>query len=202
MKLVNITASTGAKVGRQSAYRQLAGATDAGAGKVLHPSTVQLLGEGFQERFWVFVNKTDSCWLWTAGVDAYGYGQIHRTGLGPIKAHRAMWILTHGPITSKQHVLHNCPGGDNVRCVNPAHLFLGDQNINMKDAAAKGRFANRPHHGARRLSVEAERELLAVYAQYPTGRLPNGLRAQLAERFGVSEGYVSQLGRKWKVRAA
>lgn len=196
MKLVNITASTGCEVGRQSAYRQLAGATDAVGGTVLHPSTVELLGEGFLARFWVFVNKTDTCWLWTAGVDAYGYGQIHRTGLGPIKAHRAVWILTHGPITSKEHVLHRC---DNTRCVNPKHLFLGDQNANMKDAAAKGRLST-PRPFGRKLSVEDEAAIKRTYANFPDRRLPNGLIDRMATEFGVHPKYICAIGRGRRVR--
>lgn len=171
MALVNITASTGPIIGCQFGYFAPWGDGKAGAGKVIHPSTVQLLGEGFPERFWVFVNKTDGCWQWTAGVDAYGYGQIHRTGLGPIKAHRAVWILTHGPITSKQHVLHHC---DNTRCVNPAHLFLGDQNLNMKDAAAKGRLL-----GPRKLTDAQLDDIKARYVRRENGRA-------LCQEFGIS----------------
>lgn len=29
-----------------------------------------------EERFWDKVNKTDSCWDWTASVDRFGYGKL------------------------------------------------------------------------------------------------------------------------------
>jgi hypothetical protein len=86
------------------------------------------------------VHRTGTCWLWTAGLDAYGYGQIHRPRQTPIKVHRASWMLVHGRVDANQHVLHHC---DVRNCVNPAHLFLGDQAANMRDAAAKGRLNRR-----------------------------------------------------------
>lgn len=53
-----------------------------------------------------------------------------------ITASRYSWLLANGPIPSGVGVLHSC---DNTICVNPAHLFIGDQHINMRDMAIKGR---------------------------------------------------------------
>lgn len=133
-------------------------------------------------RFHVFIRKTETCWLWTAGVDADGYGQLARPHRSPIKAHRLAWVLARGPIRSSQHVLHRC---DVRNCVNPAHLFLGNQDANMKDAAAKGRLHTaRPN--MRRLSDEVVQAILGA----PQFR---GIVVQLAKRFGVSKAYVSAL---------
>lgn len=170
-----------------------------GVGKASQATTDALLGERFFERFSVFVDtdpRPGGCWLWTAAVDAYGYGQIARAGgKSPIKAHRAAWILAHGPISSHQHVLHTC---DVPRCVNPAHLFLGDQAANMKDAAAKGRLHTaRPN--SRTLSTEGERVILDAYRAC-AGRAPVGLRDHLAAQLGVSPQYVSMIGRGLRKR--
>lgn len=158
-------------------------------------TTDDILGERFLDRFIrYFTTPENGCWLWTASVDAYGYGQIARSGgRGPIKAHRAAWILKYGPITSEQHVLHRC---DTPACVNPAHLFLGDQAANMKDAADKRRLRKlvpHPRPRARQFSDETIQIILTTQ-QY------RGVVNQLARRFGISKAYVSLLRRGLRAR--
>ena len=72
------------------------------------------------ERFWAKVNKTDSCWLWTASVNrTTGYGRFARRHGDGVDAHRFSYELAHGPIPAGLDVHHTCW----VRhCVNPAHL--------------------------------------------------------------------------------
>lgn len=70
----------------------------------------------FWERFWSYVQKTDSCWLWTAYIDRGGYGRIALKG-------RMRWAhrMVMGDIPPGYQVDHLC----RVRaCVNPAHLEL------------------------------------------------------------------------------
>src|SRR6185369_7218363 len=94
-----------------------------------------------EERFWSKVQKTESCWLWTGAINknAGGYGcfTVER-GQPTQRAHRLAWEWANGPIPKGMDLCHNCPGGDNPRCVNPAHLFLGTRSENMRDAATKG----------------------------------------------------------------
>ena len=92
------------------------------------------------DRFWPKVNKTESCWLWTAGVTSHGYGQINSGGNGsPLTASVVSWELHFGPVPKGLEVCHDCPGGDNPLCVNPAHLFLGTHQQNLQDWSAKRR---------------------------------------------------------------
>ena len=75
------------------------------------------------------------CHLWIGATTGGGYGHT-RIGGKNMRAHRAVWELTHGPIPDGLWVLHRC---DNPACVNPLHLFLGTHIDNMRDVVSKGR---------------------------------------------------------------
>ena len=95
-------------------------------------------------RFWPKVNKDGPihpklktrCWVWTAGVSRFGYGELAIGGGKKIRAHRFAWVLSHGPVPNGLFVLHRC---DNPPCVNPEHLWLGTRVDNIADMVAKGR---------------------------------------------------------------
>lgn len=72
------------------------------------------------------------CWLWL-GTTSNGYGRIDHGGK-TLRAHRASYEEFVGPIPKGFCVLHRC---DTPCCVNPEHLFLGTQQDNMSDKAAK-----------------------------------------------------------------
>lgn len=93
-----------------------------------------------EERFWEKVDKRghSDCWLWTASLDGKGYGQFW-DGKRRRVAHNYSYELHNGTIPTGLIVCHDCPGGDNRRCVNPNHLFVGTQGDNMRDMVAKGR---------------------------------------------------------------
>jgi hypothetical protein len=100
------------------------------------------------KRFWDKVNKTDSCWLWTAGCFQGGYGAFQLDGRTR-RAHKLSWEITNGPVAAGLQVMHNCPGGDNPKCVNPTHLLLGTPDDHGKDRAKKGQAAKGERHGSR-----------------------------------------------------
>lgn len=64
-----------------------------------------------------------------------GYGKIWLNGV-TLNAHRAVWILTKGPIPKGLFVCHAC---DNRKCINIDHLWLGTHRENVKDMIDKGR---------------------------------------------------------------
>ena len=70
------------------------------------------------DRFWAKVNKTATCWLWTASCSSEGYGRINISGKSTY-AHRWAYEQAHGPIPEGMHIDHLC----RVRhCVNPEHM--------------------------------------------------------------------------------
>jgi hypothetical protein len=101
-----------------------------------------VLSEKDVRRFWRKVDRRgpDECWLWLAGKQDHGHGQMWINSLKMnVKAHRISYVLEKGIQPGLLDVLHNCPGGDNSSCVNPAHLWLGTQADNNRDKDAKGR---------------------------------------------------------------
>lgn len=94
-------------------------------------------------RFWAKVEKRGpaDCWLWTSAAIPFGHGQFtlgKRPNARPYYAHRISWTLAHGSIPAGLQVCHTC---DTPKCVNPAHLFLGTQLDNLRDASRKGRLS-------------------------------------------------------------
>ena len=92
-----------------------------------------LYGSTAEERFWAKVDKTDSCWLWTAAT-THGYGCFDAKPFGTALAHRIAYLLLVGPIPEGLHLDHLCRV---TKCVNPAHLepVTGAENSRRAHAA-------------------------------------------------------------------
>jgi len=81
----------------------------------------------------------DECWEWLRGKLQSGYGQFW-DGSHMVKAHRYSWSLHNGEIPEGMDVLHRC---GNRGCVNPNHLYIGNDCDNMRDMIEAGRGPNR-----------------------------------------------------------
>lgn len=84
---------------------------------------------------WSEPEPNSGCWIWLRSRDLKGYGHICVLG-GVERAHRVAYIAAGGMIRRGRQVLHRC---DNPPCVNPAHLFTGTNDDNVRDRCAKGR---------------------------------------------------------------
>lgn len=142
------------------------------------------------ERFMRFVQKSETCWLWTgAKCNSFGHGRFDNSS-----AHRASWKLFRGPIPFGLHVLHRC---DNPPCVNPNHLFVGTARDNILDCIAKGRRRNNAPKGENHSdAILTESQVLEIRKLRALGFN----NPQLAEKYGVSRENISAIAtrRTWK----
>lgn len=81
-----------------------------------------------EERFWSYVDKTDSCWNWKGGKSKSGYGNFWYNEK-TIRVHRFAYELLVGKIPKGLQIDHLCR---NRACVNPTHLEVVTikENIN------------------------------------------------------------------------
>ena len=77
----------------------------------------------------------NGCHIFTGSKDDCGYGRINKDGK-LVRLHRAVYEREHGWIPSGSVVMHKC---DTPACINPEHLSLGTQVMNIKDMDRKGR---------------------------------------------------------------
>lgn len=79
----------------------------------------------------------EACWKWLGSHTKGGYGSFKENGI-TFAAHREALIRSGVVIPPGKWALHNCPGGDNRWCVNPAHLYVGDVQANVRDMWERG----------------------------------------------------------------
>ena len=94
------------------------------------------MDEREKARFWTKAQQTETCWVWTHGLDPKGYGLFAHKGK-TVRAHRAAYELVNGEIPEDLYVCHTC---DNRKCINPDHLWVGTQKDNVVDAIKKKKF--------------------------------------------------------------
>lgn len=146
----------------------------------------------------VELSLTTSCWIWKGVLDRAGYGvlQSRRISSGHmvhVASHRLSWMLHFGHIPDGMFVCHDCPGGDKIACVNPAHLFLGTPKDNTQDMIKKGRKPVGERHANSKLTEQQVRDIRA--------RRNNGEPcAPLGRDFGVTAMTVHGIGtgKLWK----
>jgi hypothetical protein len=158
-----------------------------------------------KDRFWNKVFKTETCWIWKAATDNFGYGRVgiyRPRSVAP--AHRVAWILSgKEEIPKGMDLCHSC---DNPPCVNPSHLFIGTRQDNVDDCRKKGRMSVGEKHkrimshvavrGSKHYKskiTENDVELIRKWDGYLT-------QERIAKRFGITRAAVSAIiiRRTWK----
>ena len=117
--------------------------------------------------------------------------------MGQIGAHVASWIMHNGPIPDGLCTLHNCPGGDNRACVNPAHLFLGTKGDNNRDTVKKGRFITA--FGKGELSCMSKLKTEQVIKIKQMLKSKQHTTNKIGAMFGVNPSLISMIksGKRW-----
>lgn len=80
-------------------------------------------------RFWSRVEKTTTCWNWTAAKNDVGYGQM-RFGGKAHYVHRMSFEMANGPIPEGMLIDHIC---HNPACVRPDHLRAATKKQNSEN---------------------------------------------------------------------
>ena len=80
------------------------------------------------QRFWSKVDKTSTCWNWTAAKQTQGYGVIMVNSRHQ-RAHRLSFEWSKGPIPDGMWIDHICM---NRACVRPDHLRLATPKQNTE----------------------------------------------------------------------
>lgn len=140
--------------------------------------------ELFKDRVHILDPKDpNGCWLWTGRVAPHGYGILQWSGK-PARAHRVAYFYSRWTLPEDKDICHTC---DNKLCVNPNHLWAGSRRENNEDRAKKGRSNPRKgdnHHWTKLTDAQIE-------------EIRNSTEVQrvLAEKYGVSQPYISNIQR-------
>jgi hypothetical protein len=143
------------------------------------------------DRFWAKVEKTDTCWNWTAGKTTDGYGRFsfqYKT----VGAHRFSFVLKHNTlIDDGMCILHSC---NNPSCVNPSHLSQGTNDENMKYMVETGQSCRGSDVNTSKLTKEQVDEIRHKYANTTT------TYRKLGKEYGVCFSAIGRIikGINWK----
>ena len=121
--------------------------------------------------------EVGNCWHWTRALQATGHARFDCVAFNSTLVHRATYQLAYGiKDMIDKHVMHIC---DVRSCIRPKHLFVGDNDMNQRDAALKGRTRSK-------LSDE---DVFNIHKEYLRGK--GGVsQAALAKKYGTHQGNI------------
>jgi hypothetical protein len=138
------------------------------------------------------VCEKTGCWLCMSADRGIGYATAWFEGK-LVLAHRMVYHhLFSNP--SQFAVMHTC---DVRNCVNPDHLRLGTQQMNVDDMMCKGR--NVPSIGERNgQATLTDEDVAQIRGMYSTGLY---FQREIADAFGVHQVHVSRIVRRTRRNA-
>ena len=148
-------------------------------------SLLFLMDQKSLTRFMKFVDKTDSCWLWTGAKDTSGYGSFSFEGKD-WRAHRLMYLHCYGELIKGLDICHICRN----KCVNPDHLEQKTRSENMNDKHRDGTDQKGEKHG---LSKLTSAQVLDIRSR------TNQTQQSIADEFGISQPVIGCIlrGKLW-----
>lgn len=128
------------------------------------------------DRFWSKVEKTETCWNWTASKTSRGYGHFfHKeSGKGALYyAHRVSYEMAYGEIPAGLNIDHRC---HNPSCLRPDHLRAVTQKENQENR--QGPSTNNRSSGIRGVTWDKSRNKWSTQVGhlgrvYTAGRFDN-----------------------------
>jgi hypothetical protein len=140
--------------------------------------------------------QPNGCLIYAKSTDRRGYARVLGGKSGRKPAHVLSWEMANErEIPEGLFVCHNCPGGDNPSCIEPAHLWVGTHTENMADMMEKGRSA----HGARNANAKlTDEDIREIRAAFQNGKY--WTQAALARQYGVTRNLIGYIvhGSIWK----
>lgn len=79
------------------------------------------------------IKKENGCWIWLGKKNKQGYGEIMIGGKRR-RLTRLVYEFFKEPLIDKLYVCHTC---DNPPCINPGHLWQGNNRDNQLDKKRK-----------------------------------------------------------------
>jgi len=137
-----------------------------------------------EARFWAKVNKTETCWLWTACCNKYGYGQFWVGGAMRMANRISLELHLGRPLLPGMiacHAPHSVCG--HRACVNPQHLSEKSQAENNSDKVADGTSNRGPRNPTCKLTEDQVRAV----------RTDNRLLREIAEEYGIHVMTISDI---------
>lgn len=149
------------------------------------------------------------CWVWHGTINNRGYGRFYIFGNYHRGANRVSLEFQLGRLLERHEwALHNCPGTNNKRCVNPAHLYVGTHADNVRDALERGEYPRGDASAPRRHPESARRgelnhcarltaaQVVDIRARYAAGEH----QIPMAAEFGITQAAISAIitRKNWK----